>query len=346
MGFVQRYDAGEDYKKPGEWAKSRDILKLSKEMKNFREHIDEVAESGKMTPGQRYHLQKYFEKKPLMDLVRTIKANEEEGVGDIVEEEKLIDLLTRETETEGEDTQSELMDRKKLYKFLFGAGLVYILASIWVYTTVHFMVTTLNLKCSNTGEGNLEKCEEIFGGYACFVHNITFGLITAVVIQQLGESSDSETNLYSKFLPIYQIQVKRLKEHKYEHHLITGNQKWKFSNISRRLSLWKNTVAMWVILRSARFYVFMWIGLGAASLIFGFVKELNASNPIFTTGQTWLGIAITIGYTYFGLNDGTNTATNNENMKNMVNQAIGPSNQVSKTDEVENESYSLEQNES
>jgi hypothetical protein len=33
------------------------------------------------------------------------------------------------------------------------------------------------------------------------------------------------------------------------------------------------------------------------------IPSLYEVNPIFTTGQTWLGIAVTAGYTYFGVNN-------------------------------------------
>jgi len=58
---------------------------------------------------------------------------------------------------------------------------------------------------------------------------------------------------------------------------------------------------MSVILWSTRLYIIFWICLGAASLAFGAIAGVDTSNPLYTTGQTWLGIAVTIGYTYFGL---------------------------------------------
>ena len=58
---------------------------------------------------------------------------------------------------------------------------------------------------------------------------------------------------------------------------------------------------MAVILWSTRLYIIFWIILGATSLAFGAIQNLDTSNPLYTTGQTWLGIAVTIGYAYFGL---------------------------------------------
>ncbi len=91
---------------------------------------------------------------------------------------------------------------------------------------------------------------------------------------------------------------------------------------------------MAVVLWSTRLYIIFWIILGASSLAFGIIKDLDPSNTwvfcnectyawfsqlliqcistyssdfsLYTTGQTWLGIAVTIGYAYFGLS-GKNT---------------------------------------
>jgi hypothetical protein len=47
--------------------------------------------------------------------------------------------------------------------------------------------------------------------YSVFIHNITFGLVTAVVIQELGEEL-KKTSLYYRFLPIYEELLNRLKK--------------------------------------------------------------------------------------------------------------------------------------
>jgi hypothetical protein len=66
---------------------------------------------------------------------------------------------------------------------------------------------------------------------------------------------------------------------------------------------WGKTSVMAVVLWSTRLYIIFWIILGAASLAFGAIEDLDSSNPLYNTGQTWLGIAVTIGYAYFGLSD-------------------------------------------
>ena len=56
-----------------------------------------------------------------------------------------------------------------------------------------------------------------------------------------------------------------------------------------------------LILHSTRNYILSWIFLGFTSLIFGAIKGIESTNPLYTTGQTWVGIAVTIGYSFFGL---------------------------------------------
>jgi len=53
-----------------------------------------------------------------------------------------------------------------------------------------------------------------------------------------------------------------------------------------------------------------WLLFGSLSLVWGTVRgagednpELYANNPVYTTGQTWLGIALSAGYVFFGVNE-------------------------------------------
>eukprot|EP00985_Skeletonema_marinoi_P028425 scaffold24838_cov157-Skeletonema_marinoi.AAC.1 len=43
-----------------------------------------------------------------------------------------------------------------------------------------------------------------------------------------------------------------------------------------------------LILHSTRNYILSWIFLGFTSLIFGAIKGIESTNPLYTTGQTWL----------------------------------------------------------
>jgi hypothetical protein len=128
--------------------------------------------------------------------------------------------------------------------------------------------------------------------YVAFIHNVLFGLVTAVVIQELGEQRQAkETSLYYRFLPIYREHRRRQREYR----VLDRNcwvDTWQFITSS----------LMWVILWSTWLYTFVWIFLGTASLAFGAIIGIDNGNPLYTTGQTWLGVTVTIGYTYFGLN--------------------------------------------
>jgi hypothetical protein len=76
----------------------------------------------------------------------------------------------------------------------------------------------------------------------------------------------------------------------------------------------------WFILMSTQIYILSWIIWGASCLAFGVARNLKSTNPIYTTGQTWAGIAVTIAYSYFGLN-GKNAPTF-EDIKDTVDERI------------------------
>mmetsp|Transcript_19043 Transcript_19043/g.32450 ORF Transcript_19043/g.32450 Transcript_19043/m.32450 type:complete len:97 (+) Transcript_19043:1549-1839(+) len=62
--------------------------------------------------------------------------------------------------------------------------------------------------------GEPEKYDKHAGfEYVTFINNVLFGLVTAVVIQELGEEA-AETSLYYRFLPTYREQRKRQREHR------------------------------------------------------------------------------------------------------------------------------------
>jgi len=76
----------------------------------------------------------------------------------------------------------------------------------------------------------------------------------------------------------------------------------------------------WLILSSARIFIVFWIIMGALSLIMGVVTNLDATNPLYTTGQTWVGIAVTIGYSYFGLDRKNAPKDETDQMSNNADQ--------------------------
>ncbi len=48
-------------------------------------------------------------------------------------------------------------------------------------------------------------------------------------------------------------------------------------------------------------YVFVWLALGAAALLFGFMDYEVKVPPLIEFAKTWLGFAIAAAYAYFGL---------------------------------------------
>lgn len=182
-------------------------------------------------------------------MVQGVKYNIENGNEDANLDERLAKFLEEDEAEEERKTGEDLMDSKQFCKWLFGAVLVIVLLALWFYTTIYFMEKTMKLNCNNIAEEDpanatllkdlnetelieiietseeqeqererkYEQCKEVFGGYTTFIHNIVFGLVTAVVVQQLGDNSDSKSSLYARFLPIYQRQVKKVNEMAYEH---------------------------------------------------------------------------------------------------------------------------------
>ncbi len=56
----------------------------------------------------------------------------------------------------------------------------------------------------------IRNFEDLFGHFngfekVTFIHNIIFGLVTAVVIQELGERSADDATLYSRFLDTFHL---------------------------------------------------------------------------------------------------------------------------------------------
>jgi hypothetical protein len=49
------------------------------------------------------------------------------------------------------------------------------------------------------------------------------------------------------------------------------------------------------------FYLVTWVAVGLASLIVGVMMYPDASSTIAAIGNTWLGLAISVGYAYFGI---------------------------------------------
>ena len=111
-------------------------------------------------------------------------------------------------------TEREPYDLKKsreYYHFLFGALLSYVIIGLWVWSTARFMIEIRKLEkapCNGTvidenatlaTECN-DKRNDLFSSTLSTIHNVTFGLLSAVVVYQLGDQTSRDGGgLYGKF---------------------------------------------------------------------------------------------------------------------------------------------------
>jgi hypothetical protein len=72
---------------------------------------------------------------------------------------------------------------------------------------------------------------------------------------------------------------------------------------------------MSLILDSGRNFCIAWIVVGVVCLLVG-MHASNYIGPLFTTGQTWLGVSISISLKYFGVNK----ASNEKKSKSIVSE--------------------------
>eukprot|EP00985_Skeletonema_marinoi_P015596 scaffold8093_cov174-Skeletonema_marinoi.AAC.7 len=316
--FVQRYvdpSKPDDYKPPSLWESwlkpswweipKKDNLKTSMEKKEYLDMIQAAAEDGFVTKENRHRLRAYYDgRREKMDLIEDIH----EGSGDkSFQENRLNQIFKDEAESDKKETSFSLF---------------------FVKDYLEIANTRTDIKNESDTLGNNEGKESEYPDwteerdYAIFIHNITFGLVqvqtamTAVVIQQLGdEAKDNESSLYNRFLETYKRRMERSKNIRFENWL-----KWRSLNCclcgkgqfrllcqvvgTYLIEVIKGLIT-WLILMSTRAYIVFWILGGASCLAVGIILPLDAASPLYTTGQTWAGIAVTIGYNYFGL-DGKN----------------------------------------
>jgi len=310
--FVQRYvdpSKPDEFKTPGWWASKNDSLKLSQENHDYFDILHQAVEAGSVTEEQRYQLRQHYKgRREKMELIQEIN----EGAGDSsFQEERLGEIFEEEAANDHEKSALDLLFFQKYYQFFFSALIVYALLGFWCASTVFFM-----FKHSATCE-----CKHFEGSETTeFIHNIVFGLVTAVVIQELGEDL-KETSLYRRFLGTYRERWNRSKEHRFKNKLLVRSKERNvLHRVLSRLRGACEDVFTSLILNSTRIYILTWILLGIVSVVFGAIKGLETSNPLYTTGQTWLGIAVSVGYSFFGLSNGNKKASKDENdkMKNDV----------------------------
>jgi len=314
--FVQRYI---DPNKPDEelgcksswkigwWGSSDDSLTMSREKTDFRDMLERAAEDGTVTEEVRYRLTKHYdERREKMDLIQEIN----EGTGDTpFLEERLNQIFKDEAEYQKGNTEESLFFVKEYCQFVFSALVAYFILAIWAGLTINFVAFTIRTDNLDRNEVENKVTEN---DYQIGVNNISFGLVTAVVVQELSEgATDNESSLYNRFLATYKKRLEQSKEIRFRNWLrLRSIQNFSskqgislmFGFLFRYAKELIYSAYTWLILNSSRVYIVSWIVFGALSLVVGVATDIDATHPLFTVGQTWIGIAVTIGYSFFGLN--------------------------------------------
>ncbi len=185
----------------------------------------------------------------------------------------------------------------------------------------------------NSTQWNIEEeCAALFRRPISTVHNITFGLVTAVVTFQLGEVTTRSSGLYEHFQPIKTTREKKRRRDARESPGLGFG-------LSRKTSDCWDSFWFQAIILSPRVFVVMWISCGLVCLIVGSILGPERSGPIYTTGQTWLGFSITTTYTYFGIdskkdsNDDSKSGSDNPGCPNCdIETSVNDSNDIEDND--------------
>ena len=248
-----------------------DRFTFSQERHDYYDMLQKANEAGDVSDKQRYYLMKYYkEKREKIQLVEEITLHHNEGLGDCTQqEERLQELFDLDEKRADEKDKGDLLFGQQFCQFFFSAFLVLVLLCSWFCTTIYFMYD-FNHEDEHPGYE-----------YVTFIHNVLFGLVTAVVIQELGEEA-SETSLYYRFLPTYRDQRRRRKEYQILNHLNIRRR----GGVENLLRVWGDIVQfaksylMAIILWSTRLYIMCWIFLGAVSLAFGAIEGVDTDNPV------------------------------------------------------------------
>ena len=138
------------------------------------------------------------------------------------------------------------------------------------------------------------------------LHNLTFGLVSAVVVSQIGCHQQQQ-----------QSQQKNRSINKLTNQLLHATQSTPGTHIVSRFVY---NFIMW----TPRLYVLTWIFTGCACLVCGSIWGSEYSRPLYNSGQAWLGIAITAVYLSFGLQE--TAKENNDSKKEEDNVVNGHNN--------------------
>ncbi len=131
--FLQRYQPGDNFSKPGRWKFwKRDSLKFPQEKHDYYDLIQKAAEAGDVTSEQRYHLMEFYNKRDKMQLIEGIELSHYEGHGDsTLEEGRLHELLQQDEEKAEEKEQVDLLFDQQFCTFYFSAFLAFVLLWFW-----------------------------------------------------------------------------------------------------------------------------------------------------------------------------------------------------------------------
>ena len=129
------------------------------------------------------------------------------------------------------------------------------------------------------------------------LHNLTFGLVSAVVVSQIGSHQQQQ-----------QGQQKTRAMNKLTNQLLHATKATPGSHIVSRLIY---NFITW----TPRLYVLTWIFTGCSCLVCSSMWSSEYSGPLYVTGLAWLGMAITTVYLFFGLQEKETGKENNDSKK-------------------------------
>eukprot|EP00984_Skeletonema_dohrnii_P034697 scaffold33642_cov170-Skeletonema_dohrnii-CCMP3373.AAC.2 len=194
--------------------------------------------------------------------------------------------------------------KRGLYRVLFGCMFAYVVLGIWIYTIIKFIVVINYYGCVRAyetepkGDSDLSECIHVFTGKLACAHSITFGLISAVVIQETGSADDTARQRLSSITkPI----LKR--------------RQVKNANIFQR-------AMCSVIVLLPAVYVVSWTGFGLWCFLYSISAPDGSSGPLFYTGEVWLGITIRASYTFFGVSEESASPSKESGLSQRAQQNI------------------------
>ena len=271
------------------------------------------------------------------------------------ENKKLLKEINNNDDIEDDDECEEAGDlasfdqreaeKKQIYKYILGAILSYALLNLYTFSTFYIIYKLKNHGCggadidpwfknnfptlNETDFSDMKRKEYFYALNATTLstwrefiykecdfymeahfnqnsaivtlHNLTFGLVSAVVVSQIGSHKQQQ-----------QSQQKNRSINKLTNQLLHAT---KATPGSRILSWLVYNFITW----TPRLYILTWIFTGCSCLVCSSMWSSEYSGPLFVTGQAWLGIAITMVYLFFGLQE---TAKENNDSKKEENSVV------------------------